>query len=200
MIKAGSLWPCIIFFYNCISEFFVLIIKHLNVHLKLYCIQLLKSKFLTEFTWDNNSLMSVFVADKSPHFSIICYLWVQDWSMGISASAFDILKEALNVNISFFSWLLGFGGLQTFVRWVIMYSFVEIHFRWHVDRLVVLVLILLVFTLWFFWLRCRRTCESMLNFKHWNNVRMFLSDFIRLCLGSFAYEANERSSFQIGLN
>lgn len=39
-------------------------------------------------------------------------------------SAFDILKEALNVNISFLSRLLGFSGLQTLV---ITYSCVEIH-------------------------------------------------------------------------
>lgn len=55
---------------------------------------------------------------------------------GDLCSAFDVFTEVLNVNISFFSGLLGSGGFQILVRWIIKYACVEIHFHWYVGTLV----------------------------------------------------------------
>lgn len=142
--------------------------------------------------------MSVFVADKSPYFSIICYLGVQDCSMGISVVHLMFLQKP---SVSTFHFSPGFwdlevsesllGGISN--RPVLKSVPIDmwVH-RWFGT--------LLMFTLWFCWLRCRRKSESMVNFNHWDNVRMDLSDIIRFYLERFTHEVNKGSSFQICSN
>lgn len=153
---------------------------------------------ITEFIWDNNSLMSVFVAEKSPYFSIICYLCVQDWSMGISAVHLTFWKKP---SISTFHFSPGFWDLEVSRHLLCGLSCSPVWKSISIDSWIDWWFgALLVFTLWFFWLWHTRTCEFVFNFKHWNNVRLYLSDFIRICLESFAHEINKGSSFQTGLS
>lgn len=90
-------------------------------------------------------------------------------------SAFDVFTEALNVNISFFSKLLGFGGFQIFVRWVIKYSYVEIHFHWYVVDWWLGTL--LMFTFWFFWLSVN-PWQILITELMYGWTYLTLSDFV----------------------
>lgn len=142
--------------------------------------------------------MSAFVEDKSPYFSIICYLWVQDCSMGISAVHLMFLQK---LSMSTFHFSSSFWDLEVSKSLLDGLSNTPMLKCFSIDMWVDWWLgTLLMFTFWFFWLRCRRKCESMANFNHWTNVQMDLPDIIRFCLERFAHEVNKGSPFQIVLN
>lgn len=142
--------------------------------------------------------MFVFVADKFLYFSIICYLWVQDCCVGISAVHLMFLQKP---SMSTFHFSPGFWDLEVSKSLLDVLSnmpvlksiSIDVWVHWWLGTL-------LIFTLWFCWLRCRRKSESMVHFNHWDNVRMDLPDITWFCLERFAHEVNKGSSFQIRLN
>lgn len=125
---------------------------------KLHCIQLLKSKFFTflipygglstEFISEKNSLMSAFVTDNSLYFSIICYLWVHDCPIGISAMHLMFLQEP---SMSTFHFSPGFWDLEVSKSLLDGLSNTPVLKSISIDMWVYWWLgILLMFTLWFF--------------------------------------------------
>lgn len=142
--------------------------------------------------------MSAFVAEKSLYFSIICYLWVQDCSMGISAVHLMFLQKP---SMSTFHFSPGFRDLEVSKSLLDGLSNTPVLRPISIDMWIYWWLgTRLMFTLRFFWLGCRKKFESMVNFNSWNNLRMDLPDIIRFCLERLTYEVNKGSSFQIGLN
>jgi len=77
---------------------------------------------MIKFILNNNSLICLWQmhSHNSPLYVISDYM-ISLWG------SLQCIKEALNANISYITRLLALSGFQTVVRWVFLYSGVEIH-------------------------------------------------------------------------